>query len=95
MGQLPFRPPSVGGWPAGASWLTTSAGVTRLHLAEQLTKQADLTAIAGAKDKPAAAAALLGVDGWTDRTRTALSGVKDPAQLTAVAACAPEYVVSG
>jgi hypothetical protein len=40
-------------------------------------------------------AALLGVDGWSDRTKSALAGVKDPAQLTAVAACAPEYVVSG
>ena len=39
--------------------------------------------------------ALLGVDGWSERTRAALAGVKEPAQLVAVAACAPEYVVSG
>ncbi|MER7245056.1 DUF1800 domain-containing protein [Kribbella sp. NPDC000426] len=91
MGQLPFRPPSVGGWPAGASWLTTSAGVTRLQLAQQLAKKADLSAVKDAN----AVAALLGVDGWSERTKTALARVKDPAQLTAVAACAPEYVVSG
>jgi uncharacterized protein (DUF1800 family) len=91
MGQLPYRPPSVGGWPAGASWLTTSAGVTRLQLAQQLAKKADLAAVKDAN----AVADLLGVDGWSERTRTALAGVKDPAQLTAVAACAPEYVVSG
>ncbi|MFD3399694.1 DUF1800 family protein [Kribbella sp. NPDC058693] len=91
MGQLPYRPPSVGGWPAGASWLTTSAGVTRLQLAQQLAKKADLSAVKDAQD----VAALLGVDGWSERTKTALAGVKDPAQLTAVAACAPEYVVSG
>jgi uncharacterized protein (DUF1800 family) len=95
MGQVPFRPPSVGGWPAGASWLTTSASVTRLQIAQQLAKQADLSAIEDAKDKVTAVAALLGVDGWSERTKTALAGVKDPAQLTAVAACAPEYVVSG
>ena len=95
MGQLPFRPPSVGGWPAGASWLTTSAGLTRLQLAQQVAKLADLSAVEDAKDKPAAVAALLGVDGWSERTRSALAGVKEPAQLTAVAACAPEYVVSG
>lgn len=94
MGQLPFRPPSVGGWPAGASWLTTSAGVTRLQLAQQLVRKADLSVVEGAQDKVAAVAELLGVDGWSERTRAALAGVKDPAQLTAVAACAPEYVVS-
>ncbi|WP_328998299.1 DUF1800 domain-containing protein [Kribbella sp. NBC_00709] len=91
MGQLPFRPLSVGGWPAGASWLTTSAGVTRLQLAQQLARKADLSGVKNAED----VAALLGVDGWSERTKSALAGVKDPAQLTAVAACAPEYVVSG
>lgn len=90
MGQLPFRPPSVGGWPSGASWLTTSAGLTRLQLAQHLAKQAELPALS-----VDGVAALLGVDGWSARTKAALAGVKDPAQLTAVAACAPEYVVSG
>ncbi|WP_410788307.1 DUF1800 family protein [Kribbella sp. C-35] len=95
MGQLPYRPPSVGGWPAGASWLTTSAGVTRLQLAQQLAKKADLSIVDNAADRVSAVGALLGVDSWSERTRSALAGVKDPAQLTAVAACAPEYVVSG
>ncbi|TCC32535.1 DUF1800 domain-containing protein [Kribbella sindirgiensis] len=95
MGQLPYRPPSVGGWPAGASWLTTSAGVTRLQLAQQLAKKADLSIVDNATDRVQAVGALLGVDSWSERTRSALAGVKDPAQLTAVAACAPEYVVSG
>ncbi|MGC4937451.1 DUF1800 domain-containing protein [Kribbella sp. DT2] len=95
MGQVPFRPPSVGGWPSGASWLTTSAGVTRLQVAQLLTKAADLDSVAKATDKAGAVQALLGVDGWSARTKAALAPVKDPAQLTAVAACAPEYVVSG
>ena len=30
MGQIPFRPPSVGGWPAGGAWLTTAAAAARL-----------------------------------------------------------------
>ena len=30
MGQVPFRPPSVGGWPAGGAWLTTAAAAARL-----------------------------------------------------------------
>lgn len=95
MGQLPYRPPSVGGWPSGASWLTTSSGVTRLQLAQQLAKKADLSTVDNATDRIGAVGALLGVDSWSERTRSALAAVKDPAQLTAVAACAPEYVVSG
>jgi len=95
MGQVPFRPPSVGGWPSGASWLTTSAGVTRFQLAQVLAKKADLGAVEDARDKADAVQALLGVDGWSARTKAALAGLTDPAQVTAVAACAPEYVVSG
>jgi uncharacterized protein (DUF1800 family) len=96
MGQVPFEPPSVGGWASGGAWLTTSAGVSRLHLAQLVAEHADLDALAGAKDRPAAIGDLLGVDGWSDRTRAALDGVAgDPVHLSTVAACAPEYVVSG
>ncbi|MFE3170843.1 DUF1800 family protein [Amycolatopsis sp. NPDC059090] len=96
MGQVPFEPPSVGGWAAGGAWLTTSAGLARLHLAQLVAQHADLGAVAKAQDKPAAIGELLGVDGWSDRTRACLSGVvNDPRQLAAIAACAPEYVVSG
>lgn len=87
MGQLPFRPPSVGGWPAGGAWLTTSAGVARLNLAQLVAQKA--TALDQLPET-------LGVDTWSDRTKGALDGVaKDPRKLLAVAACAPEYVVSG
>lgn len=95
MGQVPFRPPSVGGWPSGASWLTTSAGVTRLQLAQLLAKQAELGQLQKASARVDGVRDLLGVDAWSDRTRNALAGLTDPAQLVAVAACAPEYVVSG
>jgi uncharacterized protein (DUF1800 family) len=108
MGQVPFRPPSVGGWPSGASWLTTSAGVARLQLAQLLAKQVsgvgakaaapgqpDLGQLAKSSARVDGVRALLGVDAWTDRTRNALAGLTDPAQLVAVAACAPEYTVSG
>lgn len=95
MGQVPFRPPSVGGWPSGASWLTTSAGVTRLQLAQLLAKQAELGQLQKASARVDGVRDLLGVDAWSDRTRNALADLTDPAQLVAVAACAPEYVVSG
>ena len=91
MGQLPFRPPSVGGWPAGQSWLTTSAGVARLHVAQLVAMHAEVAL----PKTTEAVRILLGVDAWSDRTRSALAGLTKPAQLVAVAACAPEYVVSG
>jgi uncharacterized protein (DUF1800 family) len=95
MGQLPLRPPSVGGWPSGGSWLTTSAGVTRLQLAVLLARNAELGQLQKSSARVDGVRALLGVDQWSARTRDALAGVTEPAQLVAVAACAPEYVVSG
>jgi uncharacterized protein (DUF1800 family) len=95
MGQVPFRPPSVGGWPSGGSWLTTSAGVTRLQLAALLARNAELGQLQKSSARVDGVRALLGVDQWSARTRDALAGLSEPAQLVAVAACAPEYVVSG
>ncbi|MFJ1759193.1 DUF1800 family protein [Amycolatopsis sp. NPDC088138] len=96
LGQVPFLPPSVGGWAAGGAWLTTSAGVARLHLAQLVAGHADLGTVAKASDKTTAIGELLGVDAWSGRTKAALAGVAgDVRQLSTVAACAPEYVVSG
>lgn len=95
MGQVPFQPPSVGGWPSGTAWLTTSAGLSRLLLARLLAGRGELTSISG-DDSVTAVGHLLGVDGWSERTSKALSTVAHaPDQLVAVAATAPEYVVSG
>lgn len=95
LGQVPFRPPSVGGWPSGASWLTTAAGLTRLKVAQAVVAQASLDSLAQSRDKVTAVRELLAVDSWSDRTRAALGKVAaDPAEVTALAACAPEYVVS-
>jgi len=87
MGQVPFQPPSVGGWAAGGAWLTTASGVSRLQLAQLVTSHAQL-----AGSDPGA---VLGVDRWSDRSRAAWQSVaSNPAQAAAIAACAPEYVVS-
>ncbi|MFL6140651.1 MAG: DUF1800 family protein [Labedaea sp.] len=95
MGQVPFLAPSVGGWPAGPAWLTTSAALARLQLARLLTARADLAALTG-DDAVDVVGRQLGVAAWTERTRAALHNVAhQPAQLAAVAAIAPEYVVSG
>lgn len=94
LGQVPFRPPSVGGWPGGAAWLSTAATRERLTFAAAAAKAADLSAVAAAADRPAAAAHLLGLAGWSDRTLAALrDAAADPARLVTLALVSPEYVV--
>jgi uncharacterized protein (DUF1800 family) len=97
LGQVPFAPPSVGGWPAGAPWLTTAAALTRLRLAQQLTAHGDLSLVSNTSPtgRIDATAALLGLSGFTDRTAAALAPLAtQPAPLVALALTAPEYTVS-
>jgi uncharacterized protein (DUF1800 family) len=97
MGQVPFLPPNVGGWPSDTAWLTTSAGLARLRVAQLLAEHADLSTVSGtaSANRLAATQSLLSVDQWSSRTMAALRQVLDtPPQLVALAACAPEYVVS-
>jgi uncharacterized protein (DUF1800 family) len=96
LGQVPFRPPSVGGWPGGAAWLSTAATCARLAFARAAVGQADLDPVAGEapKDRPDAAARLLGLDGWTARTQAALTeAAADPPRLVTLALVSPEHVV--
>lgn len=97
LGQVPFAPPNVGGWPADAAWLTTAASLTRVEFAQALVKVGDISSVA---DEPAssrldAVARLLSVDAWGAQTRVALAQVADDAEaLVTLAMCAPEYVVN-
>ncbi|WP_433796825.1 DUF1800 domain-containing protein [Actinoplanes sp. CA-252034] len=94
LGQVPLRPPSVGGWPSGPAWLTTATTLARLRAAQTLADLAPGTAdrLAGA-DRVEALAALLVVDTWTAGTREALRAAKDPRRLLALGLAAPEYAV--
>jgi uncharacterized protein (DUF1800 family) len=89
MGQLPFAPPSVGGWPAGGVWLTSAAAQVRLGLAGTLASLAEIDRLT-----PEELAYLLCVDAWTDRTYAALRDVKDPRQLLTLGLASPEYLVT-
>jgi uncharacterized protein (DUF1800 family) len=89
LGQLPFAPPSVGGWPAGGSWLTSAAAQVRLGLAGTLA-----TLAAVEKLTPDEVAYILCVDGWTDRTYSVLRDVKDPRHLLTLGMASPEYLVT-
>ncbi len=98
LGQVPLRPPSVGGWPAGAAWLTTSAAEGRLRAGVALAALApaavsSLAAVSGT-DRLDALAHRLVVDAWTDRTAEALrTAAGDPERLLALGLATPEYTV--
>jgi len=97
LGQLPLSPPSVGGWPAGAAWLTTSATQIRLRAAQVIAARAPvdkLTAVPAAQ-RIDVLARLLVVDAFTTRTRDVLSGATgDPRRLIALGLASPEYQVT-
>jgi uncharacterized protein (DUF1800 family) len=97
MGQVPFAPPSVDGWPSGSAWLGTAATQARLRLAAFLAARADVTNIeqAGSSDRVEAVGRLLVVDAWTPRTQAALASVSgNPHELLTVALSSPEYTVA-
>lgn len=97
LGQLPFAPPNVGGWPAGTLWLTTAATQTRITFAHWAASVGDISQVADAapSGRLDAAAHLLGIDVFSDRTRGALADVAgDPVALVELALLSPEYVVN-
>ncbi|OHV32416.1 MULTISPECIES: DUF1800 domain-containing protein [Pseudofrankia] len=95
LGQVPFQPPSVGGWPENAAWLTTASTQVRTRFATAAAAAANLAVIADepAAGRPDAVAHLLSLDGWTARTREAMAGAGgNPGRLVALALCSPEYL---
>jgi uncharacterized protein (DUF1800 family) len=99
LGQQPLRPPSVGGWPAGTAWLTTSSLQVRLRLASALAGEAspavvDSLATGSTQSKLDQLARLLVLDAWTPRTKAALTPVAgEPTRLLTVGLASPEYTV--
>jgi uncharacterized protein (DUF1800 family) len=99
MGQVPFDPPSVGGWPSDTAWLTTSATTTRLRLADLLGNRmpqsfADKVSAAPSEQRPNVLARLLALDEFTGRTKSAMNGVLDNIpKLVALGLSSPEYTV--
>jgi uncharacterized protein (DUF1800 family) len=89
LGQLPFAPPSVGGWPGSGAWLTSAAAQVRLDLAWRLAQLAR-----PARLDPQRLAEILVVEAWSDRTHAALSGVTEPRRLLTLGLASPEYLVT-
>ncbi|TAM85457.1 MAG: DUF1800 domain-containing protein [Jatrophihabitans sp.] len=96
LGQEPFYPPSVGGWPGGQAWLSTAAADLRVRLAAAVAARADLSAITASArgNRLDAVAYLLGIASWSSRSAAALTPeVGSPARLVALAVNTPEYLV--
>ena len=97
LGQRPFYPPDVGGWPHGRVWMSTASADVRMCAAGQLAQAGDLSSIeeAAADDRIDAVGYLIGVGAWTNRTIAALNPlVGSPVQLVAAAVNTPEYLTS-
>jgi uncharacterized protein (DUF1800 family) len=89
LGQRLFDPPSVGGWPAGATWLTSAAAQVRLSLAGKLASQ-----LVPERLTPEHVAHLLGLPGWTDRTYAVLREIRNSRLLLTLGLVSPEYTVT-
>jgi uncharacterized protein (DUF1800 family) len=97
MGQFPFNPPSVGGWPYDEAWLTAAAVQYRVDLAYYLIQHGHLDPITSVpkSEMVQAAADWLGVAKWSVRTERSLNqAIADPAQFALLALNAPEYMVN-
>jgi uncharacterized protein (DUF1800 family) len=97
MGQFPFNPPSVGGWPYDEAWLTAASTQYRINLASYLVQYGHIEPLTSVpKSKMVQAAAdWLGVAQWSARTERSLKqAVSDPQRLALLALNAPEYLVN-
>lgn len=97
LGQVPFSPPNVGGWPAGEAWLSSATAQYRITFATWLIKQSNLMALINipTESRVLKSADWLGIPEWSARTQAALrQSLGDPAQFALLALCSPEYIVS-
>jgi uncharacterized protein (DUF1800 family) len=97
LGQQPFYPPDVGGWPHGRVWMSTASADVRMRAAIQLARAGNLSSVeeSAVGDRIDAVGYLIGIGAWTDRTVAALEPlVHRPVQLVAAAVNTPEYLTS-
>lgn len=95
LGQIPFLPPDVSGWPANEAWLSTGSALLRLRLAEFVSDRTTLVDRLGGRPAvwPDELARLLGIDGWGP-TAEVLRSAPDPRTALTVALVAPEHLVA-
>lgn len=96
MGQVPFVPPSVGGWPSGQAWFSATATQARVDMAQMLVGQANLKWMRGVSNisRPNTLSQRLGVAGWSPATTSALiSGSNSSIDAVVLAINSPDYLV--
>jgi uncharacterized protein (DUF1800 family) len=99
LGQLPFYPPSVAGWPGGTRWLAAANAIARADLAKDGPY---LDAINNSSDMVATTLARCSLYEVSSATRTALNQVavltipkwQRAMVLLAVALCSPEFALA-
>jgi uncharacterized protein (DUF1800 family) len=89
LGQRPFAPPNVGGWPPSHAWLTSATAQVRLNLAGTIAQLSTVDRLT-----PEGLAYLLCVDTWTNRTYAVLREVRQPRPLLTLGLASPEYLVT-
>jgi len=99
MGQTPFYPPNVAGWPTGMTWLSAAQAASRADVGHGAPA---LPAIQSASDPIAAALSQCSLYEVTTQTRqamtNALAGLTDPSDRASMALglvlTAPEFALS-
>jgi uncharacterized protein (DUF1800 family) len=99
MGQTPYYPPNVAGWPAGLTWLSPSQASTRADVGRSAPA---LAVIQSASDPVAAALAQCSMYEVTPQTQNAMtqavSTLSDPSQRASLAlglaVTSPEFALS-
>lgn len=96
MGQLPFIPPDVAGWPRNQAWLSTASAQARFEFGVAVASGTTVPDLEAARpaDRPAALARLLSLDGWSEATSTALVDAPDHRRALTIAIASPEHVVA-
>lgn len=96
LAQVPFMPPSVGGWPAGGAWLTSASAQFRLDFSQYVIKAMDLKELrmTPKRERINYLIDLLGIYQLSARTEQALVAASDdPGRLVLLIINSPEYVV--
>lgn len=97
MGQRPFYPYDVSGWPRGQAWLSTTSTAARVWAANKFVPMGNISIVAqaGTQDRVDAAGYLLGIGAWSDSTAAALKPLAgNPVRLVIAAVNTPEYLTS-
>ena len=104
MGQLPGRPPNVGGYPGAATWLASSATAARFSVSTAMARSAATDAAAmdaaRAADWDLLADLLLRPAGFSEPTLSALDGLNPAASdrpgeaALALALASPDLLIA-